>query len=336
MDLFKKGSIFHNLSSIHGVSILAAVVFFIILMIVLANILHINILTISSTLGKKLIAVLGKAINKKEKRYHRDIAIGKVTEKRMQVKMYRFINDLIIDLGLKRKGANPYEFLFLMIILSTIISIVFCQLIFRNFVMGIMLMPVVFAAIICGLYTKANIAHDQRIESIIEAENIISNSIKDGVVVAVRNTLDVMPPAVRTEFRDFLDNVTHKNYHIRTALLELNNNLGSTADDFIKKCIVFELEEEHGIIGMFKDIVAINNIKTEMRTEMKRKFEEVTTEFVIGALMIFVFLGGTMAIFPTVANFYFKTIIGQIIIALDLLIVVGEFVYITYLRAKEL
>ena len=33
--------------------------------------------------------------------------------------------------------------------------------------------------------------------------------------------------------------------------MELNAQLGSVADDFIKKCIVFEMEEEHGIAGMF-------------------------------------------------------------------------------------
>ena len=69
---------------------------------------------------------------------------------------------------------------------------------------------------------------------------------------------------------------------------------------------------------------------------MKRKFEEVVTEFIMGASMIFIFLGGVLAIYPDIAKFYLKTPLGQIIIALDCLILIGEFVYITYLRAKEL
>ena len=52
--------------------------------------------------------------------------------------------------------------------------------------------------------------------------------------------------------------------------------------------------------------------------------------------MIFLFLGGVIAIYPDVAYFYLKMPIGQIILALDLLIMVAEFVFITYLRAKEL
>jgi hypothetical protein len=202
--------------------------------------------------------------------------------------------------------------------------------------MVIIMGPIVLVGVFCVMYTRANVAHDTRIEAVIEAENIICNNIKVGVVVAVRDSLDVLPKTVRQDFKDFVDNMEQKNYHIKTALLELNAKLGSVADDFIKKCIVFELEEEHGIAGMFQDIVEINNINMEMRTTMKRKFEEVKTEFIIGAAMIFVFLIGVLAIFPNVRDFYFHNGLGQVIIAADVLLLIIEFVYITYLRAQEL
>ena len=179
-------------------------------------------------------------------------------------------------------------------------------------------------------------AHDRRIEAIIEAENIICNSITSGVLVAVKESINAIPLEVRGEFKDFISNVENQNYHIRTALLDLNNNLGSVADDFIKKCIVFELEEEHGIAGMFKDVVEVNTIKMEMRVEMKRRFEEVRQSFIMGGAMIFLFLFGVIAIFEDVRGFYFNTMLGQIILAVDLLILILEFVYLTYLRAQEL
>ena len=56
----------------------------------------------------------------------------------------------------------------------------------------------------------------------------------------------------------------------------------------------------------------------------------------IGAIMIFSFLGGVLVIFPNVREFYFTTGIGQLILAVDVLLLILEFVYITYLRAKEL
>ena len=284
-------------------------------------------------LVSKLVA---KSLNKQEERYHRDVQIGKITEKSATSKMYRFLGDLIIDLNMKNTGVTPYELLFIVTSLVTVFTVIACKVLFNSVLMAFVFTPIVLIGTFCVMYTKANVAHDERIEAVIEAENIICNNIKVGVLVAVRESLDVLPRSVRPDFKDFVDNVEQKNYHIKTALLELNTKLGSVADDFIKKCIVFEMEEEHGISGMFQDIVELNNINMEMRTTMKRKFEEVKEQFIVGAVMIFVFLGGVIAIYPNVREFYFTNFIGHIILAVDVLLLILEFVYITYLRAKEL
>lgn len=335
MNLFQKGSIFSFMGSTSGAVTAATISIIILCVVLVVQITGLNVYQLLLTFVNFLLKFFGKFINKRETNYHRDLEIGKINEKRTRVKIYRFLNDLTIDLGLKQQGATPYEFLFIVATLTLLGTILLCQLLFGSFVMVIVMFPIVLCGVICVLYTRANVAHDRRIEAIIEAENIICNNIAGGVLVAVKNSINVIPNEVRGEFRDFIDNVESKNFHIRTALMELNNNLGSVADDFIKKCIVFETEEEHGIAGMFKDVVEVNNIKMEMRIEMKRRFEEVRQAFIIGAAMIFVFLGGVLAIFEDVRGFYFNTIIGQLILSLDLLLLIAEFVYITYLQAQE-
>lgn len=336
MKLLQEGSIFSYFKSSGSVTIIAITIVVIAAMVILSRLTSINIFGYMTKIINWLMVASSKIIGKSEVKYHRDLAIGKINEKMATVKIYRFINDLIIDLGLKQMGATPYEFLFLSLVGSFIGAIILCQALFGNILMVIPLYPIVFAGLICVLYTRANIAHDARIENVIESENILCSNIKDGLMVAVRSSINVIPESLREEFKDFLDNVEHKNYHIKTALLELNQKLGSVSDDFIKKCIVFETEEELGIVGMFQDVVQLNNIKMKMRTKMKRKFEEVVTEFIMGASMIFIFLGGVLAVYPDIAKFYLKTPLGQIIIALDCLLLITEFVYITYLRAKEL
>lgn len=285
---------------------------------------------------KNIARRTGKLINSKEKKYHRDMEIGRINAKSKRSKLYKFLNDLTIDLGLKRRGVTPYEFLLFGLVGAFFISLVLGFIVFRNAIMSILAFPAITIGIFCILYTKANMAHDLRIESVIEAENIICNSIKSGVVVAVKISIDSMPVSVRDEFRSFLDNVEYNNFHIKTALLELNNNLGSIADDFISKCIMFELEEEEGLVGIFKDVVEINNIKTAQRTNMKRNFEQVMTEFLMGLGMILLFLFGAIAIYPSLQSFYFRNTLGQLLLIIDLIIVVLEFMYITMLRAKEL
>ncbi len=329
-------SIFSSLGTNGGAT--SAAIFMIVLLsiLLLIKISNLPFFKLILSFINFLLSIFGKFINKQEENYHRDLAIGKIDEKRKTYKLYNFLNELIIDLGLVRTGVTPYELLFIVCTLTFIVTAILCKIIFGSFLMTIVMFPIVIIGVFCVMYTKANLAHDQRIENVIEAENIICNNIKVGVVVAVRDSLDVLPKEIRPDFKDFIDNIEQQNYHIKTALLELNAHLGSVADDFIKKCIVFEMEEEHGIAGMFQDIVEINNINLEMRTEMKRKFEEVKSEFKIGATMIFAFLGGVLAIFPNVREFYFSTWIGQLIIAIDVLLLILEYVYITYLRAQEL
>jgi hypothetical protein len=330
------GSLFSNLGSAEGAT--SATIFFIVIsaILLIVNIFDAPILALVMQFIRFLMKFFGKCVKGREEAYHRDIEIGKLTEKRKKVKLYNFLSELIIDLNLEEMEFTPYTLLGVVATIVLIISTIICKMLFGNIIINIVMYPIALVATFCFMYTKANIAHDARIENVIEAENIICANIKVGVLVAVRDSIDVIPKNVRRAFVNFIDNVEQKNYHIKTALLQLNAELGSVADDFIKKCIVFELEEEHGIAGMFADIVEINNINVEMRTEMKRKFEEVKVNFIMGLGMIIAFLGGVIAIFENVRVFYFTTAVGQIILAIDLLIIIIEFVYITALRAKEL
>jgi hypothetical protein len=329
-------SLFSNLGSTEGATSLTVFLIVLSAILLIVNIFDAPIMSLFMGIIKWTMKFFGKYIKGKEEAYHRDLEIGKITEKRKKVKLYKFLSDLIIDLNLEQYEFTPYTLLFVVSGLTLVISLIVCKMLFGNVVIDIAMYPIALIAVFCFMYTKANIAHDARIESVIEAENIICANIKVGTVVAVRDSINVIPKNVRKAFVNFLDNVEQKNYHIKTALLQLNVELGSVADDFIKKCIVFELEEEHGIAGMFSDIIEINNINMEMRTDMKRKFEEVKTNFIIGLSMILAFLIGVLAIYENVREFYLTTALGQIILAIDMLIVLIEFVFITALRAKEL
>jgi membrane protein len=287
-------------------------------------------------LAKLILKITGKNINKAERDYERNLEIGRYKQKSVRVKVYKFLNDLTIDLDLKASGYTPYTLLFFIVTVSVVIAFIVSNIVFRNLWLFIFALPIVFAAISCFLYTRANIAHDSRIDDVIASENIISNNVSKGVVVSIRMNLDSFPIKLQPVFREFVDSVETRNTHVRTALIELGSNLGSVSDDFIQKCITFELEEEHGLVGIFNDVVEVNSIKSEFRIYMKRKFEEVMFEFIMGLGMIFFFLGGIIALYPMLQKFYFVNIFGQILLLLDGLLIVAEFVYITYLRAQEL
>lgn len=328
--------VFSILSDINGAVYVAILCLVLTAFLFTAKITKLSFIGVLVKLLRIFTVAIGKHIYKKEEKFRRDLEIGNINKKRNTYKMYSFLSDLTIDLNLMHKGVTPYELQFIVMFSTLILTLLGCKIMFGTFFMTIPMYPVVLIGVFSLLYTRANLAHDQRIENVIEAENIICNNIKGGVVAAVRDSIDVIPKKLKPTFRQFLDNIEQQNYHIKTALMELNRQLGSVSDDFIKKCIVFELEEEHGIAGMFADIVEINGITLESRIDMKRAFEQVKFEFRIAAGMIFTFLAGVIVIFPEIRHFYFKHWLGNLIIAIDILIMIIEYVILTSLRAKEL
>lgn len=330
------GQFINYMNTTHGVTATAIIVFIALALFTIFFIFNVKVKDIILEISGKMVKLTGKNINRFEQNYQRDLEIGKIHDKTVKMKSYKFLNDLTIDLGYKRKGVTPYELLFFILLGSLCVSLIIGAVLFSNMLLSILAYPLVFATISCILYTKANLAHDNRIDAVIMAENIISNNIDKGVLVAIKSSIDNMPPSLQSDFKDFIDDIEVKNSYVKTALLDLNNKLGSVADDFIQKCITLELEEEAGLAGIFKDVVEVNNIKSEFRIDMKRKFEEVMTEFIIGSLIIFSFLGGAIWLYPILQTFYFKIIVGQLLLLGDALLIIGEFVYITYLRAQEL
>lgn len=325
---------FEYLKTIEGATNLAVVGMISCFIYIAIFILEIRV----SELLKKLYSVslkfTGNKIRQQEEKFSRENEIGIINNKKMKYKMYKFFDEMTIDLGLKRSGITPYELLFLTIVGSLLLSLLFSILVFGNALLGVLAFPIVTLGVICGCYTKANLARDARIEAVYEAENIISNNISGGVKQAVEASFDALPKEVKVEFRDFLNNLSDMMY-IGIALKDLNNKLGTVSDDFIDKCYKFELEEEHGTIGIFQDVVEINNMKSQLRLKMKKAFEEVVTEFILASCIILVFLLGVMIIYPFIMDFYLKNTIGQIILLIDALIFILEFVFITYLRAQE-
>ena len=303
------------------------------LLICISN-LEIKASSTTKKIASKSLTAIGRRVRASERNYQRNIEIGQYKKGSKRVWFYNILNDMTIDLGLKVKGTSPYELLFFILAFSAMLTMFSSLILFSSLFMGFIAYPCVCVGVTCALYTKGNVAHENRINAVIEAENIICNNIESGVRVAVRNSISSFPKDVQSEFQDFLHELDDSTF-ITTALLNLNDKLGSIADKFISKCIKFELYEEHGTAGTFKDIVEMNTYKTQTRIRMARNFEQVMNEFKVCAGMIIIFLAGVLGIYPFVREFYFTNIIGQLILLADVLLFIAEFVIITYLRAKD-
>lgn len=331
-----EGSLIKTAATTKGVIIIAVVIILFLLSTLLKQYTNRSLLDIIHRVARKIAYLVGKHVRKREKRYQRDITIGKLNNKMRTVKTYKFMKDLIIDLQLEYTGITPYELLGFILVGSLILSYAVALIFFTSTAIMILVYPIAVCATICVMYTKANVAHERRIAAVIESENIICNNIQGGVLVAVKQNINIIPEETRTYFKDFIDNIEIKNYHIKTALLELNTQLGSMSDDFIKKCIVYELEEERGIADMFQDVVELNNIKTDLRVKMKHELEEKVNEIRVSTVLIAVFLFGILGIYPSIRSMYFNSVGGNVIIVIDILLLIIVYVIATIVRATEL
>lgn len=285
--------------------------------------------------AKGSVRHIGKTIKGKEERFNRNIDMGLINKKHKKYKVYRLFNELTIDLGLKKNGVTPYEFLFILMVISLVFSIVFGLLLFNNIILGFISYPIMLAGVICAAYTKANISHERRIEAVIEAENILSNNINNGIVVAVKDSLDSLPKELKTEFKDFLNDV-EDNVYIVTALLNLSSKLGAVSDEFIGKCIKLMVNEDHGTTGMFRDVVELNNNKVLSRFKLKTALNKISNQVLIGTAVIMTTLICEIAIFADIRHLYFNVLGGQIAILIDFLLIIRLYVKITMIKSKEL
>ena len=328
----KDSSFILNLFKASNFLAIAVALIVLLLVYIIAVEVHINF----GKLGMWMLKKFGKNVHDKEEKFNRDLEIGKITDKKSKVAIYKFFHELIIDLGIEHTGIRPYELLYFILIGSAVVAIAVTTILFSSIAMIIPVYPMVVAAVICVLYTRSNVAHDARIEAVLIAENKVCNSIQAGVKVAIRDNIELIPEEVRVYFSDFVDNVENKGYYIKTALLELNLKLGSVSDEFIKKCIIFETEEEHGMVGMFADIVELNELRRAKRANMKLDLEKRIQEVKISIAMIFVFILGILIIYSTVRNIYFKTAVGNLIILADMLAMLAVYVICTVVRATEI
>lgn len=282
---------------------------------------------------KKLLKVLFSTAQKKERKQLEAVQSGRKSKKTLSV--YKWLYHICNTLWGSR-DISPYVFLSVVTLasigLGTLVSVLFLGSIFYSLIM----IPVCEAAILAFFYTKANKRERHRIRALLEAINTVSSNMKGGVVPAVHESLNSIDASVRYMFTDFLDAVEVRNTHVITALEYLRQDMSPVGDDFIRKVKTFEQGEERGLSDVFKDVIEINNMKLRMMQKQEDAFKKVEFDFRISTLGIFGFLIGVLAIYGDVRHWYFSTSIGSLVLVIDAVLLLAEYVYMVSLRARAL
>ena len=287
---------------------------------------------ISMTVKKSLRLLFAKA-QKKERKQLEAVKSGRKDKKALGVYewVFRICNTLW-----GTRDISPYVFLTVVSLAALgagiLISVIFLGSIFYVIIM----FPVCEAALLAYYYTKANKRDRHRIKALLEAINTVSSNMKGGVVPAVRESLNSIDASVRYMFEDFLNAVEVRNTHVVVALEALRRDMEPVGDDFIRKAKTFEQGEERGLSDVFKDVIEVNNMKLRMMQKQEDAFKKVEFDFRISTMGIFGFLIGVLAIYDDVRGWYFSTSIGSLVLVIDAVLLLAEYVYMVSLRARAL
>lgn len=251
-------------------------------------------------------------------------------------KLYVWVNNQIVALGIKRLGVTVVGYLFFWAFVAFIMSIV-CSLLL-NF--GVVFFPFMFSMIFVIVLVMTRVMVSERMEKreadIMNAIDLIVPEIHNGIKNAIVQYRDNFAPSVREDFQAFIINIQDRGFTFEDAMFILSDNLGLVFKDFAQKAIYFEAIGEHEMVEIFADIVETNRLRRQLRDENNNAFVSLKASFIISAGMTFAYFIFLMFTDEFSRNFFLMETAGKFLLLVMLGVVFGVLSYITTIKSKTI
>ena len=196
------------------------------------------------------------------------------------------------------------------------VLLVFAVLLFmKSLMLSVALTVSIFIVIITAFIMQSKSLKAAKLESIMDAEDIICPLAHEGVFVAIKKILEsdeYISENIRPYFVQFINNCENNGYSFRQAMEILNKQLGPKFDNFAKKAIIFEYNERKGMADIFLDVVDDNAILREINRKKEKTFRKMNRDFMLKTLIIILFFLYALTI-PEFKHFMIGTTGGKII-----------------------
>lgn len=226
-------------------------------------------------------------------------------------KYNRFIENLINDFNMP---LTLESFTSLLCILFTI-TVLIVITIMDHATLSVVIAVSIFIGIATLFIMKSKAIKLERLENIMDAEDLICPLARDGVLVAIKKVMEsdeYISSNIKFYFEQFIDNCQYNGYSFKQAIMILNKQLGSKFDNFTKKAIVFEYNERKGMADIFLDIVDENAVLREINNRKERIFRKMNRDFLIKTTLIIIFFIYALSV-PEFKQFMINHDIGKII-----------------------
>jgi len=251
-------------------------------------------------------------------------------------KLYVWVNNQIVALGVKRLGVTVVGYLFFWGFVSLVMSVV-CSLLL-NF--GVVFFPFMFGMIFVIVLVMTRVMVSERMEKreadIMNAIDLIVPEVHNGIKNAIVQYRDNFAPSVREDFQAFIVNIQDRGFTFEDAMFILSDNLGLVFKDFAQKAIYFESVGEHEMVEIFADIVETNRLRRQLRDENNNAFVSLKASFIISAGMTFAYFVFLMFTDEFSRNFFLMETAGKFLLLVMLGVVFGVLAYITTIKSKTI
>lgn len=256
--------------------------------------------------------------------------------KSLLAKLYHWVNEQLIALGIKRQGVTVFGYLIFWGIIALIAGIALTILMRLN----VLFMPFAFLMMYVVMLVMTRVTVSERIEQresdIMNAVDLIVPEVKNGVKNAIVAYLDNFAPSVRGDFLQFITNIQDRGYTFEDAMFILSDNLGLVFKDFAQKAIYFEQIGDPNMYDIFTDISETNRLRRQIRDENNNAFATLRLTFVISTLMVAGYFAFLMVTDTFSRNFFLGKTAGKLLLLLMLGIIFFVLAYITTIKSSTI
>ena len=226
-------------------------------------------------------------------------------------KYNRFVENLIFDfdLPITQEGITS------MLCIAFVVIVLIVTIFMRNVTLSVVMTVFVFVGLLTAFVMQTKRAKSQKIEEIMDAEDVICPMAHEGILVAIKKVMETdeyIAKSIRPYFEQFIDNCENNGYSFRQAITLLNRQLGHKFDNFTKKAILFEYNERKGMADIFMDIVDENALLREMNDKKDRVFRKMNRDFLLKTAIIVLFFLYALSV-PDFKSFMLGTDFGKLL-----------------------
>lgn len=266
--------------------------------------------------------------------HNKNIQKAKITSKKTfaKRKIYKKIEGIIFDLDLK--DTTVEGFLFCLSFASFIAGCILLFL-FRSILFSILGSIAIFIFLYTLAYMTASEGHFKREFAIMDAIDVIIVNMKDGVLKAVKEQIDLFSPLVRPDFEIFIADMYEYKIPVGEALDNLGDRLGPGFTKFKEKAKEFEAKGRAGMLETFQDDMNENMYRRMDLRELMDTIREANLGFAL-AMGVCAFL--SFAIFSvneSLRELVLHTTPGRIVLMINIILIVGAFAYLQHLREDK-